>query len=195
MKFNKVIMLLTTSDIFTWGLMTVVLSIIGIYISLKLNGDAVEIVGIGTGIYSLARGLFQIPMGLLVDRTKSDKDDILILFLGSVCMGFPFLLFNLIEEEVAYYFLQFVIGFGSSMNIVTWRKLFASNLDKNHEGLEYGIYDTVMSIAIAVFSVIAGVVASLSEESFDFVIAMIGILMISSGVWPLLIFKIKRKKL
>lgn len=193
MKINKVIMLLTASDVFTWGLIFVVNAIAGLYLAIKLGENAVAFVGVGTGIFYIVKGLLQVPIGIYADKVKGDKDDILFLFFGNLLMGLPFMFYPTIQSEYTYYFLQMIGGVGAAMNLVNWRKLFASNLDKGKEGLEYGLYDAVISISIAIFGVVSGIVASLGENYFDFVMLAIGILMISSGIWALLIFAVKNR--
>ena len=189
-KINKTITLLTFSDIFTWGLMSAVNAIIGIYLAEKIGVDAVKVVGIGNSIFSITKGLTQIPVGTLIDNIKHDKDDIIALFVGSILMGLPFVFFPLITSEYIFYVLMFVVGLGSSINLVSWRKLFATNIDKHHEGKEYGLYETLMSLSTALFSILAGFIANISQSYFDLVIVLIGVLMISSGVFALLLFKV-----
>lgn len=191
---NRVIWLLTASDIFTWGLYIVVSAFVGIYLSHKLEVDTIEILGIGTAVYHFAKGFFQIPIGVFTDKVKSDRDDIILLFLGNLLMGIPFLFFPLITDSLFYFFLQFVIGVGAAMNIVNWRKLFAKNLDNGREGFTYGLYDTIFSLAAVLFSVIAGFVAGISEDYFNMVMIAIGILIMSGGLWSISIFLVRKRK-
>ena len=79
LKLNRVIVYLTASDVFTWGLVYVVTALNGLYLaeSVGLNeNDVVRFVGIGTALYSLSNGLLQIPIGLAVDKIKGTKDEI-----------------------------------------------------------------------------------------------------------------------
>jgi hypothetical protein len=80
------------------------------------------------------------------------------------------------------------------MNLVNWRKLFAKNLDKGREGYNYAVYDTILSIAGACFSIAAGFIASVSQIYFDLVIVSIGGLMLSSGIWVILIYFVENRK-
>ena len=191
---NKVIFYLTLSDIFTWGLYFMVNSIVGIYLENKFGGSAIAYIGVGTAIYYLAKGGLQIPVGLYTDRIKKDKDDIVFLLLGNIFMGLPFFFYPIIKDPVPYYFLQFILGLGSAMNLVSWRKLFAANLDKGREGYNYAVYDTIMSIAGAAFALAAGYIASISQVYFDLVIIGIGGLMLSSGLWVILIYFVNNRK-
>lgn len=193
-SINRIIWYLTLSDIFTWGLFLVINSIAGIYLQNKLGGSAIEYIGIGTAIYYLAKGGIQIPIGMITDRIKKDKDDILFLLLGNILMGIPFFFYPLLQNPLPYFALQLVGGLGAAMNLVNWRKLFAKNLDKGKEGYDYAVYDTIMSVAGAAFSVIAGFVASVNQVYFDLVIVGIGGLMLSSGIWVILIYFVNNRK-
>lgn len=193
-KLNKVIWLLTTSDIFSWGIFLSITAIVGIYISEKLGYNATEVVGVGVGISYLARGVSQIPIGAITDNIKRDRDDILFLTSGNLLMGLPFVFYPVIQSPILFFILQFIFGLGAAMNLVTWRKLFAKNLDKNKEGMSYAIYDTFMSIAIAVFSLIFGYFASLGSDTFDIVIMVVGVAIMSSSILPALIFDINNRK-
>ena len=142
--------------------------------------------------FYFSKGVFQIPIGLITDRIKNDRDEIAFLFVGNLLMGVPYLLFPSITNENTYYILQFIIGIGAAMNLVNWRKIFAKNLDKGKEGIDYGVYDTIMSFAMIFFSLIAGLVANSGKEYFDLIMIIVGFLMISSNLWIYLIFKTNR---
>lgn len=191
---NRVIALLTFSDIFSWGIYFILSTIAGIYLAGKLGANVLEIVGLGNAIYLLTRATVQIPIGAFTDRLKNDHDEIALLGLGNVFMGLPFILYPLIEDFPIYLGLQFIFGLGAALNLVTWRKLFAKNLDLNQEGKQYATYDFINSIAGAIFSVIAGVVANLSAAYFDLVIFGFGLVMIASSIFPLLIKYVSDRK-
>lgn len=192
-SLNRVIWLLTLSDIFTWGVYIIIAGFVGLYLAEKLGYNPVEVIGLGTAIFYFAKGTFQIPIGYFTDKTRKDKDDLLFLMVGNLFMGVPYLFYPLIKSAEVYFVLQFFIGLGAAMNLVNWRKIFAANLDKGREGVDYGVYDTVMSYSMIFFSVIAGYVASLGQNYFDAVMVGVGLLMIVSGVWVLLIFRSKRR--
>lgn len=193
-KLNKVIWFLTFSDILTWGLYLPLSALVGIYLSNLLGFNTVEIVGIGVGLFYLVRSISQIPIGILVDKIKRDTDDILILIAGNLFLGVPFLLFPIINNSSTFYILQITMGLGASMNLVTWRKMFAKNLDKGKEGTSYAVYDTVFSASIALFSLIMGTVANINQAYFDFVMISVGLLIVLSTIFPLSIFVVKNRR-
>lgn len=193
-NFNKVILFLTLSDTFTWGPFIIIANLAGLYLAGKLGQDTVSFVGIGTGIYFLTRAVFQMPIGYLTDKLKDDKDEIILLTLGVVLMGLPFLFYPAITEPYHYFVLQFIFGVGVSFNLPNWRKLFALNLDQGKEGFQYGFYETVISISTAIFSALVGYVANLGDFYFDLTMRGVGILMMLAGIWVLLLFTVKNRK-
>lgn len=188
-NINKAITLLTLSDIFVWGSFTITSVLAGIYLSNKLGANTIKFIGIGTSIYLLTRGLFQIPIGIINDKYESEKDEVILLTLGILLMGIPFFFYPQISQPYHYYILQFVFGLGAALNVVNWRKLFALNLDKGKEGLQYGAYDTLMSLCAAIMSIIGGVIANMGDIYFDSVMRLSGVIILLGSIWVVLIGK------
>jgi MFS family permease len=109
-KFNKVILLLTFSDVFVWGSYTIISVLAGIYLSEKFGVETIKFLGIGTSIYLFTRSIFQIPIGLINDKYKNDKDEIILLIIGIFLMGTPFLFYPVISQPYQYFLLQFIFG-------------------------------------------------------------------------------------
>ena len=193
-KMNKVTLLLTLSDVCTWGAFVVISSLSGIYLSDKLGVNTVQFVGIGTAIYFFTRGIFQIPIGNLTDKIKKDNDEILMLTIGVILMGFPYMLYPLITQPWHYFVLQFIFGFGVSLNVVNWRKLFALNIREGMEGKEYATYDFILSVSTAVISLILGIVANISDAYFDIVMIASGATIMLASIWILSIKKVSNRK-
>lgn len=191
---NRTIFLLTLADMFTWGPFLIISALSGLYLSNKLGVDAVKFVGVGTSIYFFTRAAFQIPIGMITDKIKSDRDEILILAIGILLMGLPYTLYPHISIPTHYFILQFIFGLGTSLNVTNWRKLFAMNVDSGIEGLQYGSYETVLSISTALLSLLVGIIANLNSTYFDFVMMISGILMMLGSIWVLLIHSVKNRK-
>lgn len=190
-SINKVILYLTMSDVFTWIPLDLIDVFIGLFLASRFGEDTIIIVGIGLAIKSLSIGLSQIPIGFLIDRMKGMIDELTLLAVSSFIMGGVFLFYPIIDSPEAYYFLQLIFGIGVAINLVTWRKLFALNLDKDREGLEYGVYQSIYELFKAVFSIGAGFIASLSPEAFNSVVIGIGVIIIVGSLWPIMIYKVR----
>ena len=192
-KLNRAIWLLTVSDIFTWGLYLPLTALTGLYLAQLLNEDTVSMVAVGFGIYYFVRSATQIPIGILVDKIGRDRDDILILMAGNILMGMAFFFYPSIQSAGTFFVLQFFLGLGASMNLVTWRKLFAKNLDLNKEGTSYAVYDTILSASVSVFSLIIGFIANIGPAYFNFIVILVGILIMSSAIWPIMILFVNNR--
>lgn len=192
--FNRIVIYLSLSDVFSWGAFTVISILSGIYLSDKLGVDTLKFLGIGTSIYFFTRAAFQIPIGLITDKYKKDRDEILILFVGVLLMGMPYLFYPYIETPLQYFILQFIFGLGVSLNVTNWRKLFALNIDGGKEGIQYGIYDLIMSVSAGLLSIVAGTIANMGSLYFDTVISLAGIFIMLGSIWVILIYKYEDRK-
>lgn len=192
-KINKVVMLLTLSDIFTWGPYTIIAALAGLYLANKFGENVIEYIGIGTSIYFITRAIFQIPLGIITDKIKKDKDEISFLLIGVILMGLTFTMYPLITKPLHYFLLQFLFGVGASLNVTNWRKLFALNLQSGQEGLSYAFYETSISIATTLLSLLIGYVAGLGDIYFDTVMYLSGAVMTLAGLWVTLIYTIEKR--
>jgi MFS family permease len=195
LNVGRVIWFLTLSDIFTWGFATILSSLSGLYIAMRLEENAFMVIGTTITIFFLTRAIFQLPIGIILDKIERDRDEIIALTIGVILMGLPFTLYPLAFEPWQFFLLHFVYGFGTSLNLNSWRKLFAKNLEFGREGVSYGVYETVMSLGAALFSFLAGLMSSqLSHEKFGLVIVVIGFCIMSAGIWSMLLFTVKNRK-
>jgi len=193
-KMNKVVLLLTLSDVFTWGPFFIISALSGIYLSKRLGAGTVEFVGVGTAIYFLTRAITQIPIGSITDKIKKDRDELIILIIGILLMGLPYIFYPLITKDYHYYILQFIFGLGVSLNLSNWRKLFAMNVDSGREGRQYGFYETIISICTVILSTTIGLVANIGDIYFDIVMICSGIFMMAGSIWVVMIFNFKKRK-
>lgn len=187
MFFSKTFWLLTFSDVFTWGFYLIIATLSGIYLEGKLGDDIVKIVGIGGAIYYVIRGLLQIPISRVLDKLKSDKDEIVVLSIGCILMGLPFLFYPSITTPGQYYMLQVIFSLGVAMNLNPWRKLFATNLQVGKEAREYAFYDMINSMFIAVSIFFVGQIANINQQYFDLMMMSLGMLVMCGGFWAALV--------
>lgn len=192
--FSKTFWLLTFSDVFTWGFYLIISTLSGIYLEGKLGEDIVRIIGVGGFIYYIIRGFLQIPISRVLDRIKSDHDEIIVLSIGCILMGLPFLFYPAITSAGQYYILQIIFSLGVAMNINPWRKLFATNLEAGREARVYAFYDMINSIFIAVSILFVGQIANVSQQYFDTMIVTLGLLVMTGGFWASLVVTDKTRR-
>ncbi|MEI7578642.1 MAG: MFS transporter [bacterium] len=193
-KINRSIILLIFSDMHTWGGYLVMTFLAGLYLETIFGNKTAEYIGIGSAVFFITKAIMQIPVGILIDKIKTDKDEILLLALGSTLIGLALLAYPLIFSLSSFVILQLVLGLGYSFNVTSWRKMFAKNVDEGKEGREYSIYDTIISFSTAILTALAGTIASRDRDSFSLVFLGLGIFSIIGAFYALALFLVKRRK-
>lgn len=161
-NLSPTIRFLTASD----AILTAALGLFGpIFAILIANqiqtNNALEVIGIGTSIFLFTRSLGQIPLAIIIDKIKGEKDDFWVLLTGSLIYVLVPLLYLIISEPWHLFTVQFIYGTGAAMTFPTWNAIFTRHIDKGKEGLEWGIYQTINDLAGAVAAPIGGFVASI----------------------------------
>lgn len=87
---NPVVKFFTISDFIVLSGFGLVSPIFAVFITDNIKGGSLEVAGIAGMIYLLTRSLFQIPIAQFVDKIRGERDDFLILFLGSIIYSFIF---------------------------------------------------------------------------------------------------------
>jgi predicted MFS family arabinose efflux permease len=107
-------------------------------------------------------------------------------------MSFSFSIYPLITQEVHLYIAQALFGLGVAFNLPAWRKLFSRFVDKGREGMEWSIYDTILSFCMAVAATLGGTLAVICGFPFLFNISALVILF--GGILPLFLLREKAIK-
>lgn len=192
--FSRTFWLLTFSDIFTWGFYAIISILSGIYLEGKLGENIVKIVGVGGFIYYVIRGSLSWPISRILDKISSDKDEIVVLSVGCILMGSPFLFYPLISSANQYFFLQLIFSLGVAMNLTPWRKLFATNLVEGKEARVYALYEMMNSFFVAITIFFVGQVANTSRYHFDIIMMSLGLLIMIGGFWASLVITDRSRK-
>lgn len=158
-KINSVIRFLTLSDIFLLGAFGLIAPVFAVFVIGNINRGTVEVVGLAEGIYLVTRSIGQIPFAALIDRIKGEKDDYWALFIGSLAFSAIPLFYLVISEPWHLYILQFFYGLASAATYPSWYAIFTRHIDKNHEGVEWGVYQTLVDFSMAATASIGGFIA------------------------------------
>jgi MFS family permease len=170
---NPVVKFFTISDFIVISGFGLVSPIFAVFISDNIKGGNLEVVGIAGMIYLLTRSLLQIPIAQFIDKIKGEKDDFLILFLGSIAYSFIFLLYIIVTTPTQLYFIQFLYGLISALTLPGWYAIFTRHIDKRHEGMEWGVYTTFTDLGAAAAAGMGGFFASRFGFTNLFIVASI----------------------
>ncbi|MFH1173082.1 MAG: MFS transporter [bacterium] len=190
-EVNPVIRILTISDIMVIGGYGLIAPIFAIFITDTIPGGSVEVAGIASAIYIIAQSVFQIPLAAVVDRIKGERDDFWALFVGSVAFSIVPLFYLMISTPMQLYIVQFLYGLATAATLPSWYAIFCRHLDKDHTGLEWGVYRTLTDSAGAGAAFIGGLMAY--RYGFDPLFLMVSLTSFIGTMFLLGVYKKMRK--
>jgi len=74
-KVSLVIKLLILSDTLLYSAMNLLAPIYALFIQNEIVGANITTVGIASALYLISRSIFEVPVGIMIDKIKGEKDD------------------------------------------------------------------------------------------------------------------------
>lgn len=158
-KVNKVIRYLTISDFLIISSFGLIAPIFAVFITDTIVGGTLAVVGIAEAVYLLTKSLCQIPIAGLVDKIKGEKDDFWAMIIGSIGFSIMPLFYLIVNIPLELYIVQFFYGLFTALALPTWMAIFTRHIDRKHEGMEWGIYQTLVDLGAAAAASIGGFIA------------------------------------
>jgi MFS family permease len=184
---NPVIRVLIVVDFLYWGAVNFIGPIFGIFVADSLTDGSIEAAGIAATLFLLSRSLAEIPVGMIIDRIKGERDDVYSVALGNAMFGIVFAFYPFMTTVGEMYIGQILTGIAAAISAPGWYTIFTRHIDKNKEGFEWSFYDVLTSIGMALSATIGGVIAT--RFGFDIVFWIVAAVSIFAGLTPLLIVK------
>lgn len=166
---NPVIRLFIVSDFFVVGGIGLITPIFALFITDFISGATIETVGIATAIYLITRSVGQMPVGILIDHWRGQKDDMAILLGGTFGFALIFLSYIFIDSVAELYLVQFLYGLVAAAVLPTWYAIFTRSIDKGREGFEWSAYQTLADLSAAFTATIGSMIAA----SYGFTVVFI----------------------
>jgi MFS family permease len=161
LHLNRILYVLIASDfiiISAYGLMA---PIFAVFLTEKIIGGSLVIVGISEAIYLLSTSLLQVPLGILIDKTKGQKIDFWFLFIGSLIMSFSLFLYIWSSEPWHIYLISLFYGIGSAFSYPAWAGLFTRNIVENKESFAWSLSTTFVGIGRSIAALIGSVIGEI----------------------------------
>jgi MFS family permease len=159
---NRIIKVLAISNTTTVAAVGLFSPLFAVFLNEQLQTqNALQIIGIGSGLFLLTRSFGQLPVAFFIDKVKGERDDFWILFTGNCIYFVVPLLYLQISEAWHLYLVQIAYGVGAALCYPTWLALYTRHIDKGREGIEWGSYHTIADISGAAAASIGGLIASL----------------------------------
>ena len=158
-RINNIVKNLIISDIFIVGSFGLISPIFAIFITDRIEGGTLEVIGFSWTIYLISKSLTQLPVAGIIDRIKGEKDDFYFVLIFSFLFSFIPLSYIFINSIFQLYFVQFIYGILAGAAIPAWNAIYIRHIDKNHEGLESSVYSIYLNLTSALSAAIGGVIA------------------------------------
>lgn len=143
---NKVIWLLTISDILILSAFGLIAPIFAIFMSTGITGGSIIAAGIASSIFLVVKSVIQLPLSIYIDKKKHK---LIFLIIGTFLIVLVPIFYALSKSVSLIYIGQGVYGLGAAMAYPAWYSLFTMHLDRKHRGLEYSVWSTGVGLGAA----------------------------------------------
>ena len=185
-SINKIIKVLTFSDLFLLTGFGFLSPIFAIFITERIQGGNAEVAGFSMAIYLITQSLVQIPFGRYLDRHQGEKDDLLFVMIGFLFASFVAFAYIFVSMPWHIYVLQAIYGLGMAMNIAGWPAIFTRHIDKGREAFEWSTRSTLVGVGAGISGALGGII--ITEFGFEILFISIGIFGLIGAFLPILIW-------
>jgi len=177
---NKVIKYLVLSDLAFWSGWGLLTPIFAIFVVNRITGGSVFVVGMASAVFWIARSLFRVPIGILLDILPTEKDDYLDLVAGLFLASLVPFGYIVAKTPLHIYILQAIHGIALALAYAGWTGIFTRHIDRGKESTEWGLNATSIGLGTG----IAGAVGGWAVTRFGFspVFVIVGVLSLIGAV-------------
>lgn len=156
---NKILYVLIASDFIILSAYGFISPVFAIFLTNKIIGGTLIVVGISEAIYLASKSIFQIPFSILLDKTEGERIDFWFLFVGSLIMSCSLFLYLFVSLPWHIYLISLVYGLGSALSDSSWNGLFTRNIVRDRESFAWSFSSTMVDLGEAGAAVIGAIIA------------------------------------
>lgn len=172
---NKIIRKLIRAEFLLWGSWGFISPIFAIFVKEKTaEASSLLIIGVAVGVYWLVKSLLQIPVATFIDKTKGERDDFIVLFLGVLLAGVAAFSFLFVTNAGGIILVSALQGVAFGLYVPALSAMFSRHVDKKHRALEWSLDSTSIGIISAFTAFFGGTIAQLF--GFDTIFVIVGFL-------------------
>ncbi len=158
-KIDVVVRFLTISDFLILSGFGLIAPIFAVFVTDSIQGGNVEVVGLASSIYLIVKSVGQIPIARFIDKTSGEKDDFWAMLIGSLFFSLVPLFYIFVDTPMELYLVQFFYGLAAAFTFPAWMAIFTRHIDKEREGVEWGVYQTLIDLGSAATASLGGFLA------------------------------------
>lgn len=159
-EINWVVKMLILADFVIWSAGQLFAPIFAIFIEGHLADNAIQIAGTSVAIYFIVRSIFEIPVGIFVDRTNSEKDDLITAVIGTFIIATVYFFYTMITQVWHLYILQVGLGLGAAIAFPGWYSIFTRHIDKTKEAFSWSLYDVTIGVGMSAAAAVGSIIAN-----------------------------------
>jgi MFS family permease len=190
-RINIIIKVLILSDFIISSALNLIAPVFAIFIIDKIPGASLATVGIAAALFLLFKSIFEIPVGIIIDKTKSEADDFFTTFVGSIVAAIVYFLYIYVDSIAQLYALQILLGMAAALSYPGWYGIFSRHIDKKKEAFEWSLYDVLIGLGMAATAVLGALIVEKYDFNILFIICGTSSLV---GAFVLVLIKDKLKK-
>lgn len=180
MKINRVIRTLVTSDFLLISGFAVFGPVFAVFITQKIEGGTLAIIGFTAAIFQICKSLLQIPIANYLDKNHGEKDDFYSLVIGSFLISLVPFLYIFASKPIHLYIVNAIYGVGAAFAIPPWNAIFTRHIDKMQENTDWAVESVSIGVGAASAAALGGIIAE--KFGFQVVFLIAGIIAIIGAI-------------
>ena len=153
---NRTLKLLITADVFMFTGLGLIMPILAVYIKENLVGGTIVAAGIATTLYLLIKAGLQIPFSRYLDKYDHRR---FFVILGYTIIALVPFLYIFMWHVYHLYAIQVLYGIGGALAYPAWLSLFSTHLEKHHEGYNWSMYSSSVTLGMALSAGVGAMIA------------------------------------
>jgi MFS family permease len=149
LSLNRILYVLIFSDFVVISAYGLLAPIFAVFLLERIVGGSLVVIGISEAIYLVTKSLIQVPIGILIDKTKGQKIDFWFLFIGNLLMSLSLFAYIWVRMPWHIYLISFVYGVGGAFAYPAWTGLFTRNIVEHKESFAWSFSTTFVEMGRA----------------------------------------------
>jgi predicted MFS family arabinose efflux permease len=181
---NPLVKSFIVSEAFIWSAWNFFFPIFAIFAATKVIGGDIQFAAFAYSFHLIIRVLVELVSCRYISKF-SEHSKMKATVLGLVLISIAYIGFAFSKTVVPIIFFYSLIGIGFGIATPAKNSIFSSHLDKNKEPTEWGMYDAVVFISMALATALGGFIAA----QFGFqILFLLASLMNIASIIPYLLY-------
>jgi predicted MFS family arabinose efflux permease len=181
---NPLVKSFIVSEAFVWSAWNFFFPIFAIFAATKVIGGNIQFAAFAYSFHLIVRVLVELTSSRYLSKS-TERYKIKTTIIGLVLISIAYIGFAFSKTVLPIIFFYSLIGAGFGIATPAKNSLFSTHLDKNKEPSEWGMYDAVVFISMALATALGGFIAS--QYGFH-ILFLIASLMNIASIIPYLLY-------